>query len=121
MLEEEPVAPRLRLAIHNDPVRLISAVSVLELTCVLTARRGAGVLPDLSLFLREFNFEVVPFDSVQLEFAQAAWLRFGRGFHPARLNFGDCASYALAASTREPLLFVGGDFAQTDIPAALTP
>ncbi len=79
------------------------------------------MLPDLSLFLREFNFGVIPFDSAQLEFAQAAWLRFGRGFHPTRLNFGACASYALAASTGEPLLFAGDDFARTDIPAVLAP
>jgi hypothetical protein len=53
----------------------------------------------------------------QLEIAQSAWLRFGRGFHAARLNFGDCASYALARFSGEPLLFVGDDFRQTDVAA----
>jgi ribonuclease VapC len=51
----------------------------------------------------------------QLEVAQNAWLRFGRGFHAARLNFGDSASYALARSSGEPLLFAGDDFRQTDV------
>lgn len=53
----------------------------------------------------------------QLEIAQSAWLRFGRGFHAARLNFGDCASYALARFSGEPLLYVGDDFRQTDVAA----
>ena len=115
LLQNEGPAAALRAAVSQDPVRLISTVSILEATCVLTARRGSGALVELSLFLSEFRFQPVAFDSVQLATAQRAWLLFGRGRHPAKLNFGDCASYALARSKGEPLLFVGEDFAQTDI------
>jgi len=117
LLQDEAPGPALRLALANDPVRLMSTVSVLEATCVLTARRGPQVLPELVMFLSEFRIEKVPFDAAQLELAQSAWLRYGRGSHPARLNFGDCAAYALAQAAGEPLLFVGDDFARTDVPA----
>ena len=90
-------------------------MSVLEATCVISARLGPLAVSELTLFLREFRIEPVPFDTPQLELAQNAWLRYGRGFHVARLNFGDCASYALARSSGEPLLFVGDDFRQTDV------
>jgi ribonuclease VapC len=117
LLQDEPSAPALRLALAEDPVRLISTVSVLEATCVLCARRGPGVLPELALFLMEFRLEKAPFDGPQLELAQSAWVRYGRGRHPARLNFGDCAAYALAQAAGEPLLFAGSGFSQTDVPA----
>jgi len=117
LLQDEAPAAALRLAVAEDPVRLMSAVSVLEATCVLSARRGSRALPELALFLSEFRLEKVSFDAAHLELAQSAWLRYGRGVHPARLNFGDCAAYALAQATGEPLLFVGDDFARTDVPA----
>ncbi len=62
--------------------------------------------------------ELVPVTSAQVEAARRAWRRFGRGNHPARLNFGDCFAYGLAEATGEPLLFKGKDFAQTDIEPA---
>lgn len=118
LLEDEATAPALRMALSGDPARLISTVSVLEATCVLGARRGPGAVLELSLFLSEFDFQQVPFDTAQLSIAQRAWLAYGRGRHPARLNFGDCASYALAQARGEPLLFIGDDFPQTDVAAA---
>jgi ribonuclease VapC len=117
LIQNEPTAPALRVAVSQDSRRLMSAMSVLEATCVLTGRRGPVALSDLQLFLHEFRFEAVAFDREQLALAQAAWVRFGRGNHPARLNFGDCASYALAKATGEPLLFVGRGFALTDVVA----
>ena len=99
----------------SDPVRMMSTMSVLEATCVISARLGPSAMSELTLFLHEFQIDQVPFDMPQLDLAQSAWLRFGRGFHAARLNFGDCASYALARFSGEPLLFVGDDFRQTDI------
>jgi ribonuclease VapC len=117
LLEDEAAAPALRIALSGDPTRLISTVSVLEATCVLGGRRGTGAVLELSLFLSEFDFQQVPFDAAQLSIAQRAWLVYGRGRHPARLNFGDCASYALAQSRSEPLLFIGDDFGQTDVVA----
>jgi ribonuclease VapC len=115
LLEDESEAPVLRQALSGDATRLISTVSLLEATCVLGARRGPGAVLELSLFLSEFDLRPVPFDPEQLSIAQRAWLVYGRGRHPAKLNFGDCASYALAQSRSEPLLFIGNDFSQTDI------
>lgn len=92
-------------------------MSILEATCVTSARLGPLAVSELTMFLREFRMDQVPFDTPQLELAQNAWLRYGRGFHAARLNFGDCASYALARFSGEPLLFVGDDFRQTDVAA----
>ena len=97
-----------------DPVRLMPAVSVLEATCVLSARRCPAAVMEISLFLSEFRIQTVPFDGEQLAIAQQAWMSFGRGRHAARLNFGDCACYALARFRNEPLLFLGNDFARTD-------
>jgi ribonuclease VapC len=62
--------------------------------------------------------EQVPVSPEHAELARAAYRRFGKGRHPARLNFGDCFAYALAQATGDSLLFVGDDFSRTDIPAA---
>ena len=115
LMEDESEAPVLRRVLAEDATRLISTVSLLEATCVLGARRGPGAVLELSLFLSEFDLRQVPFDPAQLSIAQRAWLVYGRGRHPAKLNFGDCASYALAQSRSEPLLFIGSDFSQTDV------
>ena len=69
-------------------------------------------------FLRRAQIELEAVTLEQAQTARQAWRRFGKGNHPAGLNFGDCFSYALAAATREPLLFKGRDFELTDIPAA---
>jgi ribonuclease VapC len=118
LLEEEETASGLRTALAADDLRLISTVSVLEATCVLGARRGPAAVLELTLFFSEFHFQPAPFDNEQLSIAQKAWLLYGRGRHPAKLNFGDCASYALAQSKAEGLLFVGGNFSQTDVRVA---
>lgn len=94
-------------------------MSVFEASLVLEGRFGAGAVRELDLLLASGRFEVVPFDEEQLRLARRAWRRFGRGNHPAGLNMGDCASYALAKWAGEPLLFKGNDFAQTDIAPAL--
>ena len=65
------------------------------------------------------RIELVAFDVQHALLARAAWQRFGRGRHPARLNYGDCMAYALAKAERDTLLFKGNDFAQTDIEPAL--
>ncbi|HXJ42276.1 MAG TPA: type II toxin-antitoxin system VapC family toxin [Bryobacteraceae bacterium] len=115
MLRDEPSADALRHAVAEDGVRLISTVSVLEATCVMTSRGGPAALMELTMFLAEFRFEQVAFMGEQLAIAQKAWLRYGKGRHRAGLNFGDCASYALAEATGEALLFVGEDFPRTGI------
>ncbi len=98
--------------------RLMSAASFAELGIVLEARFGpvGGAIADR--FVREGSIDVVPVDMDQSEAAIAAWRRFGKGRHPASLNYGDCFTYALAATTGDPVLCTGHDFAQTDLELA---
>ena len=93
----------------------MSAVSVLEAAMVLEGRKGDDAGSDLDLFLQRASIETVAFDQEQLLVARTAFRRFGKGRHAAGLNFGNCASYALAQWSGEPLLFKGGDFVATDI------
>jgi ribonuclease VapC len=113
-LAEPERKPFLKLMI-DAPSRLISAANVLETGIVLEARRGEAAGRDFDLFVVRANLEVVSVDGEQVEVARSAWRKYGKGRHPAALNFGDCFAYALAKSYGEPLLAKGTDFAQTDI------
>ena len=95
--------------------RLVSSANVLETGIVLEARRGEAAGREFDLFVVRANLEVVSVDSEQVEVARSAWRKYGKGRHPAGLNFGDCFSYALAKTTGEPLLAKGTDFASTDV------
>lgn len=95
--------------------RLISAATVLEAGMVIEARQGEAGGREFDLFLVRSGLEVIPVDAEQAEIARSAWRKFGKGRHPASLNFGDCFSFALAKSSGEPLLAKGSDFAATDI------
>ncbi|MGB3694952.1 MAG: type II toxin-antitoxin system VapC family toxin [Spirulinaceae cyanobacterium] len=95
--------------------RLIGAPTLLECKIVVEVRKGALGRSELELFVSEAELSVVPFDETQVNLAILAWQQYGKGRHPAGLNFGDCFAYALAKATGEPLLFKGLDFAQTDI------
>lgn len=98
---------------------LVSSVSYLETSLVLAGRFGDRSDWDpLDTLLRDQNAEIVPHDAELTIAARDAFLRFGKGRHPAGLNMGDCAAYALAKSRNLPLLFKGGDFALTDVVAA---
>jgi ribonuclease VapC len=97
----------------------LSTVSLVEATMVVEARQGADAGRDLLLLVEGAIDEVVPVDEHHAAAAAMAWRRFGRGRHPAGLNFGDCFSYALARTAGIPLLFKGEDFTQTDIESAL--
>ena len=98
--------------------RRMSVASLLESTMVVEGRVGSSGSSDLDALLETYEIELVPVTLEQADVARFAWRRFGKGNHPARLNFGDCFSYALAITTGEPLLFKGNDFAQTDIDPA---
>ena len=111
----EPEATEFEARIADDPVRLISAATVLEATIVLETRMGDAGGRELDLWLHKTGTEVVPVDAEQMDAARRCWRRYGRARHPAALNFGDCFSYALALTRGEPLLFKGEDFARTDI------
>lgn len=115
MLLNEASAERLVAAVEADPTRLVSAATVVEASFVLLGRFGEPGDSQLDRLLRAIGVEVVPVGEDQVVLARDAALRFGRGRHPAALNFGDCFSYALAAGRGEPLLFVGDDFAKTDV------
>ncbi len=114
---DEPDASALEERIADDPVRMISAATLLETAMVIETRLGAPGGAELDLWLHKAGVEIVAVDSELVDVARRAWRRFGKGRHPAGLNFGDCFSYALASLTQEPLLFKGSDFAETDIRA----
>ena len=101
-----------------SPCRM-SVANMLEASIVVEGRGGAEAGRELDAFLEKAEIEPAPVTAEELEVARQAWRRFGKGRHPAALNFGDCFAYALARTTGEPLLFKGEDFARTDIPAAL--
>lgn len=104
-------------ALESTWPRLVSSSSVLECTLVLHQRFGSNGDLLLDEFLRDFRIEVVAFEVEQLRCARDGARRFGRGRHAAALNYGDCFSYALAATRGLPLLYVGDDFARTDVAA----
>lgn len=105
-------------SIVDDPVRLISTATVVETAIVIEARFGEAGGAELDLWLHKADVEIVAVTKEHADLARRTWRRYGKGRHPAGLNFGDCFSYALAALSGEPLLFKGNDFAQTDIRAA---
>ncbi|WP_413989503.1 type II toxin-antitoxin system VapC family toxin [Labrys okinawensis] len=111
----EPEAPVLEGKIVGDPVRLISAATLLETAMVIEARLGEAGGRELDLWLYKAQIETVAVDVRQADVARRTWRRYGKGRHPAGLNYGDCFSYALAAVRGEPLLFKGDDFNRTDI------
>jgi ribonuclease VapC len=115
---DEPEAPSFEERIADDPVRMISSATLLETAIVIETRLGARGGGELDLWVHKAGVEIVAIDAELADLARRAWRRFGRGRHPAGLNFGDCFSYALASLTQEPLLFKGADFTQTDIRAA---
>ena len=118
VLQDEPERIEFVRLIEQAPRSIISAVSVLGAAMVLEGRRGEDAGSDLDLFLRRGAIETVAFDDEQLAIARTAFRRFGKGRHSAGLNFGDCASYALAQWTGEPLLFKGKNFSATDVARA---
>lgn len=99
------------------PCRM-SVANVLEASIALERRGGDHAAHDLDTLLERAEVELVPVTVEHLKVARRAWRRFGKGNHPAALNFGDCFAYALAKTTGEPLLFKGNDFARTDVDKA---
>ena len=101
--------------VADDPIRLISAGTLIETDILVESRLGEIGGRELDLWLQRAKVEIVPVDEEQVEFARRGWRRFGKGRHPAALNYGDCFAYALAVTRDEPLLFKGNDFGQTDV------
>lgn len=115
ILQDEPERRIFNEAIEAADSRLISAASFVECSIVVETRVGADGVRDLDLFLSKAGIEIVPVDAEQADLARRAYRQYGKGRHPAGLNFGDCFSYALAKLTDDTLLFKGDDFSQTDI------
>ncbi len=118
ILFKEPERDDFATAMGRADVRLVGSVTTLESAIVVLARKGPAGLRELDLLLHTVSLDVVPFSEEHVALAREAYERFGKGRHPARLNFGDCCSYALARHSGEPLLFKGDDFARTDVTPA---
>lgn len=117
---KEPEREMFLSLLLAEPRKAMSAASVVEAAHVYTKAYGPEIVSNgLDRDLQMLGIEIVDVDRVQVRTAVEAAMTFGKGRHPARLNLGDCFSYALAKSLKAPLLFKGGDFAHTDIRPAL--
>lgn len=111
----EAEAEQMVAAIERDQRRMLSAVQLLEAAVVIEAKKGAAGGRELDLLLHRAQVQIVNFTAELAEGAREAWRRWGKGRHPAALNFCDCCAYALAQQLGEPLLFKGEDFRRTDV------
>jgi ribonuclease VapC len=118
ILLDEPEFNEFTLLIQESVECRMSAVSFVELLIVMESRIGPSAAPRIDAFLFRSGIGVEPVTYEQALFAREAFLKYGKGRHPAGLNFGDCFSYALAKATGEPLLFKGDDFSKTDLISA---
>ncbi|MGA0546158.1 type II toxin-antitoxin system VapC family toxin [Brevundimonas sp. VNH65] len=121
MLSDENDAHSLYARMEVYPHRTTSPMAVWETVCAVARRLGLDVLETeaaVETFLKAFSIEVQAIPPEIRHDAIAAHARFGKGLHPAALNFGDCFAYACARHANAPLLYKGEDFAQTDIEAA---
>ncbi|MBB5738672.1 MULTISPECIES: type II toxin-antitoxin system VapC family toxin [Brevundimonas] len=115
----EPEAPDFDDRIRAAETRMVSVATWVELTAVLSARLGMDARPVAARLHADYGLDLVPVDLAQMRIACEAMVRFGKGRHLARLNYGDCFAYALSRSTGEPLLFKGEDFGRTDVAAVI--
>ncbi|SEG04434.1 ribonuclease VapC [Bryocella elongata] len=114
MRREDEAQAFLRMIADASPVSL-SAASYFEACMVIAGSKDDGALQRLDVLIETSDIEIQPVTREDAELARDAFLRFGKGRHPAGLNFGDCFSYALAKRLNEPLLFKGDDFSKTDV------
>jgi ribonuclease VapC len=106
-------------AILQAPTAVISAGTLLEAAIVVEARHGKAGAVELDRLLKKLAVSTIAVDAEQLEAARLGCRKYGKGRHPAGLNYGDLFAYALATTSVEPLLFKGDDFSQTDVVNAL--
>lgn len=114
ILQEDDAELFIAFLENAAPIR-ISSATLLETSIVLIRKSVESATEALDRLLSDLKVEIVPVSEQQARLAVDAYRRFGKGRHPAALNFGDCFSYALAKYLNEPLLFKGEDFRQTDI------
>lgn len=114
----EPGYESLLARVVSAPRVAIGAATLLEAGIVLSARLETDARGLVARVLQEAEIAVLPMTEAHFGVAMEAWLRFGKGRHPAALNFGDCLSYATAVVAEQPLLAVGDDFPRTNCPLA---
>jgi ribonuclease VapC len=118
VLKREPLQDEMVTKLANADVVAIGAPTLFETDMVTIGALGKRGRAVIAQFLESFEVEVIPFGDAHWQVAAEAFLRFGKGRHPAGLNYGDCMTYATAWVAEEPLLYIGDDFAQTDIERA---
>jgi ribonuclease VapC len=119
ILLSERDAERFAEAIDKAESCHMSAANFLEAALVIDTRGDPVASREFDLFFRRADFLIEPVSFEHAKAARQAYRDFGKGRHPAALNFGDCLAYALAKSLDQPLLFKGSDFSRTDIEAAI--
>lgn len=118
ILRAEPEEDAFKRALALASVRRISPVNWFE-AAINAQKAGRADMAAYEKLCQRLDLIIVPIEDVQMRLALRAWQRYGKGRDPARLNLGDCFAYALAKLTGEPLLYKGGDFARTDVVAAI--
>lgn len=115
ILQNEPERRQFNEAIDAAETRSLSTASFVECSMIVESRYGADGVRDLDLFIAKAQISLVPVDEEQANLARRAFRQYGKGRHPAGLNFGDCFSYALSKALQDHLLFKGNDFSKTDV------
>jgi ribonuclease VapC len=115
ILFDEPKSAAFSRAIEADSTRLMPATAVFESALVIERTLGLAGASALDALLHMMKMVIVPFGEADLALARLAFRMYGKGRHPAGLNFGDCMVYAACKATGEALLFKGADFARTDV------
>jgi ribonuclease VapC len=118
ILTREPESRAFIESIEAADSRSMSTATFVEASIVIEARYGADGVRDLDLFLDRAGVDLISVDAEHAREARRAFSRYGKGRHPAGLNFGDCFAYALATTAGEPLLYKGDDFSKTDVTSA---
>ena len=119
VLYQEPDAARFERTLTRADICRMSAGNLVELSIVIEGQFGAALMRQAEALLRDLKVRIEPVTEEQARIAHQAFCDFGKGRHPAGLNFGDCFAYALARTLREPLLFKGDDFSKTDVECAV--
>jgi len=115
ILQGEPQRRAFSDALESAGSRSMSVASFVECSIVLAVQRGPEAVRDLELLIAKADIALVPVDADQAYLARKAHRLFGKGMHPAGLNFGDCFAYALSQTCGETLLYKGAEFSLTDV------
>jgi len=119
LIFREPQAERIAVALSESKFCAMGAPTLVETAIVLTAKLGEASRTILSRLIEDLDLVIVPCTAAHGREAREAFIAFGRGRHPAALNYGDCLTYAIAKLAGQPLLFVGNDFHRTDLEVVL--